>query len=278
MSEYQFIDFIAIDGEVSDKNLKYMRTQSTRAQITGTRFTNEYNFGDFHGDAAEMLRRGYDAHLHFANFGIRKIMFRMPVGLPWSEETFSQYAVEDCLTWDRDKRSAGGILTIEPEADAGTYEEDLYDAESFLERLAPLREMLISGDLRPLFLAWLACAYDEEAKVPPIPAGLSNLNRPLKALAEFYEIPSALIRTAAKDSPPVRDAIDKHMLIEKWAAKQNKADLQRILTQLLTGTAPDVRRKVMAEITAGPSKALWPTADSSATYGELCSAAGMSPR
>ena len=275
MSEYQFIDFIAIDGEVSDKNLKYMRTQSTRAEITGTRFTNEYDFGDFHGDAAEMLRRGYDAHLHYANFGIRKIMFRMPLGLPWKEETFSQYAVEGCLTWERDKRSAGGILTIEPEADAGTYEEDLYDAESFLERLAPLREMLIGGDLRPLFLAWLACAYDEEAKVPPIPAGLSKLNPPLKTLAEFYEIPTALLRTAAKDSSPAPQAVDKHALIETWAVKQKKADLQRILAQLLTEDTPAMRHKVMAEITTGQPKALWPTVDSSATYGELCSAAGV---
>jgi hypothetical protein len=38
MSEYQHIAFRAIDGPVSDKNLKYMRQQSSRAEITAWSF------------------------------------------------------------------------------------------------------------------------------------------------------------------------------------------------------------------------------------------------
>lgn len=60
MSEYQYIAFRAIDGPVSEKNLAYMRRQSSRAEITPWSFDNEYHFGDFGGDALEMLRRGYD--------------------------------------------------------------------------------------------------------------------------------------------------------------------------------------------------------------------------
>lgn len=41
MSEYQYIEFIAIDAPVSDKDLEYMDRQSTRAEITNWRFTNE---------------------------------------------------------------------------------------------------------------------------------------------------------------------------------------------------------------------------------------------
>jgi hypothetical protein len=58
MSEYQFIHFLAVDRSLNDEQLKYMRRQSSRAEITPREFTNEYHFGDFRGNAMEMLRRG----------------------------------------------------------------------------------------------------------------------------------------------------------------------------------------------------------------------------
>src|SRR5947208_3224444 len=102
MSEHQFVDFVAVDRPVSPKNLAFMRQQSTRAEISEWRFTNEYHFGDFRGNATAMLRRGYDVHLHYANFGIRRIMFRLPEGLPCEKGEFADYAVEPCLRWDPD--------------------------------------------------------------------------------------------------------------------------------------------------------------------------------
>jgi hypothetical protein len=81
MSEYQYVGFRAIDRPVGEKNLEFMRRQSSRAEITPWSFDNEYHFGDFHGNAEEMLRRGYDIHLHYANFGIRKLLIRFPRGM-----------------------------------------------------------------------------------------------------------------------------------------------------------------------------------------------------
>lgn len=98
MSEYQFVDFIAIDGAVREKDLEYMRNQSARADISPWRFRNEYSYGDFRGNVPEMLRRGYDAHLQYANFGIRKIAFRLSHGLPCDKRTFAKFAVPDSLT------------------------------------------------------------------------------------------------------------------------------------------------------------------------------------
>jgi len=57
VSEYQFIAFRAIDAPVSEKNLQYMRKQSSRAVITPWSFENEYRFGDFRGNVPEMRRR-----------------------------------------------------------------------------------------------------------------------------------------------------------------------------------------------------------------------------
>src|SRR5436309_8765242 len=81
MSEFQYIGFRAAEKPVGDKDLEYMRQQSSRAEITPWSFDNEYHYGDFHGDALTMLRRGYDIHLHYANFGIRKLLIRLPHNL-----------------------------------------------------------------------------------------------------------------------------------------------------------------------------------------------------
>jgi hypothetical protein len=82
MSESQYIGFRAAEKPVSDKDLEYMRQQSSRAEISPWSFDNEYHYGDFHGDVLTMLRRGYDIHLHYANFGIRKLLIRLPHNLP----------------------------------------------------------------------------------------------------------------------------------------------------------------------------------------------------
>ena len=46
MSEYQYVGFRAIEKPVTEKNLEYMHSQSSRAEITPWSFDNEYHFGD----------------------------------------------------------------------------------------------------------------------------------------------------------------------------------------------------------------------------------------
>ena len=110
MSEYQYIQFMALDKPLDDKQLEYMESQSSRAEITRWEFTNEYNFGDFHGNSKEMLRRGYDIHLHFANFGIRKLMIRLPAGLSCDRKTCKSFLVNHYVEWIPDKKGRGHSL------------------------------------------------------------------------------------------------------------------------------------------------------------------------
>src|SRR5438270_5136561 len=150
MSEYQYVGFRAIDGPVSEQNLKFMRRQSSRAEITPWSFDNEYNYGDFGGDEVEMLRRGYDVHLHYANFGVRKLMIRLPHGLP-DLEAAKSYFEEDALSFLKDKQGPGGILSMDPNYEPGDLEE-LWEVDALLDRLIPLRGEILNGDLRPLYL------------------------------------------------------------------------------------------------------------------------------
>src|SRR4051794_32871704 len=137
MSEFQYIGFRAAEKPVSDKDLEYMRKQSSRAEVTPWTFDNEYHFGDFRGDAHTMLRRGYDIHLHYANFGTRELLIRLPHNLPEAPGT-SAYFAEDGLEFFKDKQGQGGILSISPFNESGDLDE-LWDVNEILDRLVPLR-------------------------------------------------------------------------------------------------------------------------------------------
>src|SRR4051794_8307069 len=78
MSEYQYYEFQAIDRPLSKEQMAELRAISSRAQITPTRFTNEYNFGSFKGDEVDFLERYFDAHVYVANWGTHLLMFGMP--------------------------------------------------------------------------------------------------------------------------------------------------------------------------------------------------------
>ena len=95
-----------------------MRQQSSRAEITPWSFDNEYQYGDFRGDARNMLRRGYDIHLHYANFGIRKLLIQLPHNLP-NTPGARPYFAEDGLQFLMDRQGQGGILSISPHHEPG---------------------------------------------------------------------------------------------------------------------------------------------------------------
>ncbi len=112
MSEYQYIEFRAVDRPLTDAELAYAEKQSTRAEISRWAFRNEYHYGGFRGDVRGLLRRGYDVHLHYTNFGVRTAAFRLPAGLPFPKTVWSPYIgigeLEDHPFWL--SQSGPGIL------------------------------------------------------------------------------------------------------------------------------------------------------------------------
>ncbi|MCC6127102.1 MAG: hypothetical protein IT426_19245 [Pirellulales bacterium] len=270
MSEYQYIHFMALDKPLSDKQLEYMERQSSRARITRWEFANEYHFGNFHGNAVEMLRRGYDVHLHFANFGIRKLMLRLPAGPPCDRKTLNAFLVEHAVEWIADKKGPGGILCIEPGDDEGFFDY-LEGVESLLPKIAPVREMLIEGDLRPLYLAWLACRanLEDDAREPPVPAGLEKLTSPLSALARFYGVAKDLIAAAAEQSPPLADLPKAVDAAKEWLAMRSEKDLRELAEKLLSEDGQTARVETLARIRKETGKTGRPTAKPSRTMGQL---------
>lgn len=270
MSEYQFVHFLALDRPLNDEQLEFMGQQSSRATITKWEFSNEYHYGDFRGKPEAMLRNGYDVHLHYANYGVRKLMFRLPMGLPYEPQIWAAYQPEYGLDWYADKEGRGGILEILPDADAGSYGEEYFHADELLAEIAPVRDLLMAGDLRPLYVAWLACGADDETLEPPVPAGLDQLPPSLRALAEFYELSDSLLAAAAECSPPLpKGSIDSSALTKTWIARQSRDELKLLVERLLTGDIPIVRCETLARIRDEAGATQWPTASPTRTLAQL---------
>ena len=276
MSEFQYIGFRAAEKPVSNKDLEYMRQQSSRAEITPWTFDNEYHYGDFHGDALTMLRRGYDIHLHYANFGIRKLLIRLPHNLPDTPGA-SPYFAKDGLQFLKDKQGQGGILSISPYHEPGDQDE-LWNVNEILDRLVPLRAEILEGDLRPLYLAHLAMMSDgehdpEETTEGPVPAGLGNLTAAQRALAELFGLSDALIAAAAEGNPeqPVQE--DPGKLYAGWLQSLPQATKDAWLLEWLADAHSSARSDMLAEFRKSRPMAAWPTVQRDRTIAELETAA-----
>src|SRR5262249_45594953 len=150
VSEYQYYEFRALDRPLTGAEQKRLREFSTRAEITDTSFVNEYHWGDFRGNVVEWMKRYFDAFLYVANWGTHQLMLRVPRRL-LDLKTAEAYAAESCLeivtTAEHVVFNFAGN-TEEPEG----WEE----GEGRLAGLLPVRSELLAGDLRALYLGWLA--------------------------------------------------------------------------------------------------------------------------
>lgn len=276
MSEFQYIAFRAIDAPVSKANLKFMREQSTRAEITPWAFDNQYTFGDFHGNAIEMLRRGYDFHFHYADFGIRKLMIHIPE--PPAEA--KEYLIDDQLCFTKDKRGqTSGILTFNLSLEPGGL-EDVWEPVELVDKLLPLRAEILAGDLRPLYLAHLAIASDmnhdpADEKDAPVPAGLEKLTAAQKAFAEFYGIDKALLAAAAQGAPSHAERAKVKESFDHWLESQPDSEKNLWLKRVVQDEAPAVRIEIMAAYRKSQKAPAWPTAKVDRTIAELLEKAGL---
>ena len=276
MSEFQYIGFRAAEKPVSDKDLEYMRQQSSRAEITPWSFDNEYHYGDFRGDPLAMLRRGYDLHLHYANFGIRKLLIRLPHNLPDTPGA-RPYFADDGLQFLKDEPGQGGILSINPYYEPGDQDE-LWNVQELMERLVPLRAEILEGDLRPLYLAHLAIRSDgehvpEERTEGPVPAGLGNLTAPQRALAELFGLSHALIAAAAEGDPGQSVQEDLAGLHARWLQRLPQATKDAWLLDWLADAHSSARSDMLAEFRKSRPMTAWPTVRRDRTIAELEAAA-----
>jgi len=269
VSEYQYYEFLALDRPLTSKQREELRQLSTRAEITATRFSNEYHWGSFRGDPQQMMAAYFDAFLYLANWGTRHLMFRVPRTV-LDTELAGQY----CYTDAASLIETDDYLIISLYADRDP--DDYWDETTGeLGSMVAARSELLGGDHRLLYLAWLTGIQwdhvDDEDTEPPVPAGLADLSGALRAIADFLEIDEDLIAVAAEASPPLKE--ERAAGLADWIATLPAAEKDKLLTMVAEAEGQQVRALLLQRFRADSPTQNAP-AGSTRTAAQLWAAAG----
>ena len=273
MSEFQFVGFRAIDRPLTDEQLEFAESQSSRAEITRWSFTNGYNYGDFRGDTQRLLRSGYDIHLHYANFGVRTVMMRLPAGIPFPKPIWSQYVDGERVAWKQDKKKSSGTLIVSPYLEPGEL-EDIWEPHAYLDDIVAVRNALVGGDLRTLYAIWLSAAQDsyvdpEEIAEPSVPAGLDSPTHPYQRLLELYDVDPLTLVAAAETALPYPKTADTETIAKRWAKALPVGEVRELLVELLLGDTATTKAAINARIHDESDAPTWPSTPADRTLQQL---------
>lgn len=250
MSEYQYYEFATIDGPISDEGLRYARGCSSRANVSRVRWQNTYTFGDFHGSVDTLLKY-YDAHFYIANWGTVRLGLAFPKGaLPLA-------AIQPYL---RKGKRFESTLTVK---DIGNRhivwwernEEDGWawtEGEGLIDQLITVREELMRGDYRALFLGWLADFNPDESQnpedgslvMPPIPAGIAQLSPAQAALFKQFPVNVDALAVAAELSQAsMPDRIPMAAVLEQLCVSEMRSLLAQVAEGGGAGAMADLNRR-----------------------------------
>jgi hypothetical protein len=234
-----------------------------------------YN-GDFRGDPLELLARSFDMLFYQANWGTTQLAFRFPsstidpqqiepycIGtsielLPKGEYTILNISItdEDMMDWIEPDGKGGGLL--------------------------PLRDAIIQGDMRLLYIAWLKAAQhdevldldddgyplsDEDADVdlanplePPVPPVLQALTASLQHCMAVFGIDADLVAAAAEASTSTTEQADH---FAQWVPLLPEAERNAFLVRIAqddSAARPELIRRLreVGDVATGSSASTTP--------------------
>jgi hypothetical protein len=244
MSEFQQYQFQSIDRPLTQEERNEVSSWSSRTSASTTSATFNYSYGDFPKNEKKVVANFFDAMLYVANWGTKRLMFRFPKNII-EEDAIKAYAIDpDFSEGSIDFYDSGAFLildiTFSDDSGEGWIDEDEYQLGDFI----PLREQIINGDYRCLMLAWAKIVqseleievdeideeYYEEKGLPPIPAGLNQLNAPLTAFQDFFGIYEDDMEIILAKSPSLKKKnIDYKKRLATLSAKEKDDFLLRLL-------------------------------------------------
>ena len=203
MSEYQRYEFMTSDRPLTQAQLAEVNRLSSHIEASATHSVIEYHWGDFKHDPIEVLHKYFDGFLYWANWGSPRLALRFPHGvLP--ADLIDGYDFDDFVTFTN--HPDYDILDIH----FGEMEAPDEWTEYDLGSLISIRDELMEGDLRALYIAWLATmrmlgSYDQEEEdeviiAPSVPPAFAILTSAQQALAELLQIPQVMLDVAAQHS------------------------------------------------------------------------------
>ncbi len=204
MSEYQRYEFMTSDRPLTRVQLDAVNALSSHIEASSTHALIEYHWGDFKHDPIDVLHKFFDGFLYWANWGSPQLALRFPHGI-LPVDLIDGYDLDDFVTFTQ--HTDFDILDIQFGEMEGPDEWIEYELGS----LIAIRDELMEGDLRALYIVWLASqnmrgSYDEdeeeddEISVPAVPPAFGTLTAAQQALAELLQVPEELLVATARHS------------------------------------------------------------------------------
>jgi len=236
MSEYQYYEFQALDRPLSAEAREEMHSLSSRAHVTASSASFVYNYSDLPANPYCILAKHFDAMLYIANWGTRQLMFRFPASAI-SKDVIDTYRYADNLEWSTEGKYI--ILNIMWHDETGE-SWGWVEGEGLLMGITQLRQDILRGDYRALYLAWLNIAHyemevledDEDLIEPSTPPNLQSLSPALQNFIDFFEINEDLITTASQASPTVAQVEED---LSKYLDQLTDTEKHNYLERLLNG-------------------------------------------
>lgn len=242
MSEFQYYEFYSIDKELTAKERKEVDGLSSRFSPTSRRAIFHYSYSDFKHDVKSVLLDYFDFFLYLSNWGERRIMFKIPKDLI----DYKKIQHYSCV-YDSDYMGEGLFISQKSkyvlidisisDSDQGYWIDEDNDLSS---KLTGLRENLIEGDYRSLFIIWLHIKeleykseqidLGETLDKNLIPPNLKKLNGNLKELMSFFDVNKDWVLGAANYSnKSVKEEINYEALLPKLSKEIKEDYLKKIL-------------------------------------------------
>jgi len=252
MSEYQRYEFMTNDRPLTQAQLEAVNGLSSHIETSSTHALVEYDWGDFKHDPIAVLHEFFDGFLYWANWGAPRLAFRFPHGI-LPADLLTGYDLDDLVTFTR--HTDHDILDIHfAELEAP---DEWVDYE--LGSLIAMRDELIEGDLRALYIVWLAAqrmrkGADEdrdddeeeyEIDVPRVPPGLGTLTSAQQALADLLQVPRELLIAAARHSRAPTESPDDD--VATWV-KMLPLDRSTEYLVRLAHNEPGLARRLVTEL------------------------------
>ena len=232
MSEYQRYEWMTSDRPLTRMQREAVNVLSSHIEVSSTHALVEYHWSDFKHDPLRVLHDFFDGFLYWANWGAPEVALRFPHGI-LPDNLLAGYDLDEVVTFRQDlDYDILDILFSELEAP-----EDWVEYE--LGSLIGLREELMDGDMRALYIAWLASerlrgigegddvdngedTSEDEAEddvhgdVPAVPPDLGALTAAEQALADVLQLPPELLVAAAQQSPAATSSSHHAEDVASW--------------------------------------------------------------
>ncbi len=234
MSEYQFYEFKSIDKPLTQAEKKTISGWSSRTQATSSGAIFTYHYSDFPNDELKVVEKYFDAMFYISNWGKRRLIFKISNEFV-DKKKIKLYCIEGLEVYDYKEFILIDIWLEDEEGGC-----DWIEGDGMLASFIPLRDDIISGDYRCLYLIWLKVStedvangfdnIDAESTEPDLPSGMNELTGSLLEFIDVFCINKDTIEASAKISQPIKNEdIDYSSYISRLTDKEKDNWLLRLL-------------------------------------------------